>query len=62
VIESSDLSDIPQDLIDHLQRMYPPVTNTLAHDLRFMDHRSGQISVVEYLSILKKRQTNAVRQ
>ncbi len=51
---------IPEELIDYLKQQFQPVVNTLNHDLRYLDYRSGQVSVVEHLIMLKKRETNGV--
>jgi hypothetical protein len=53
-----DLPTIPQALIDHLRRVYPPITNTIPYSMRELDHRSGQISVADYLEVLRKKQSN----
>lgn len=55
--QPDDVPPIPQALIDHLKRQFQPVANTLAHDLRYLDYRSGQVSVVEHLEMLKRRET-----
>lgn len=49
---------IPQELIDYLNDTFKPVVNTLNHELRYLDYRSGQISVVEHLEMLKRREIN----
>ena len=53
-----DLPEIPQALIDHLWRVYPPIRDSQFMELRHIDRRCGQIAVVEYLEKLKKKQTN----
>jgi hypothetical protein len=49
---------IPQELIDYLKKQFQPVVNTLNHELRYLDYRSGQVSVVEHLEMLKRRENN----
>jgi len=49
---------IPQELIDYLKQQFQPVVNTLNHELRYLDYRSGQVSVVEHLEMLKRREIN----
>jgi hypothetical protein len=49
---------IPQELIDYLKKQFQPVVNTLNYDLRQLDYRSGQVSVVEHLEMLKRREIN----
>lgn len=53
-----DLPDIPQALIDHLWKVYPPLRDVQFMELRHIDRRCGMIAVVEYLEKLKKKQTN----
>lgn len=55
---ADDLPEIPQALIDHLWRVYPLIRDVQFMELRHIDRRCGQISVIEYLEKLKKNQTN----
>lgn len=54
----SDTPAIQQALINYLKTVFKPVTNSKGVDIREIDYRSGQYSVVEYLEHLMERQKN----
>jgi len=45
----SQCPPIPDGLIEWLESLYKPVTNTLDHEIRALDFKSGQQDVVVYL-------------
>lgn len=49
---------IPDGLVDWLEEMFPPHTNSLHHDLRELDFRSGQVDIIEQLRHRYDRQRN----
>lgn len=53
---NSTIPQINPDVVAYLERTFKPVTSTLGIDIRVIDHRSGQFSVVEHLKQLVERQ------
>lgn len=51
-----DIPHITPELILWLEKTFTPVTDTRGVDLRDIDFRSGQFSVVEHLKSLAERQ------
>jgi hypothetical protein len=50
---------IPEGLIEWLESLYQPVTNTLDHDIRTLDFKSGQQDIVVYLRSQSNKQTRS---
>lgn len=40
---------VSEDLVNWLDTLYPSITTSMGHDLRDLDHQSGQRDVVAYL-------------
>lgn len=55
---SSKEPQVTDDLVRFLDERFKPVVNTLNRDIREIDYRSGQWSVVDFLKNMQKRQTN----
>jgi len=55
-MKDKDFPHISQDLIDALKRVYKPITFTLDKDQRKLDFMSGQLSVIDYLELIKNKQ------
>lgn len=51
-----DIPHITPELILWLERTFVPVTDTRGVDLRDIDFKSGQFSVVEHLKAIAERQ------
>lgn len=51
-----DFPHVSSELIEALKRVYKPITFTLDKDQRKLDFISGQLSVIEYLEMMKERQ------
>lgn len=49
---------ISNELIDWLEKTFYPITDTRGVDLRDIDFRSGQYSVVTHLKSINERQTS----
>ena len=55
---NSDQPPISAALVEWLKKSFQPIVDTRNHDLRELDFRSGQYSVVQHLEAIHKRQTN----
>lgn len=55
---NSETPPISAALVAWLKKSFQPVTNTRGVDIREIDFRSGQFSVVEHLEQIHKRQTH----
>lgn len=55
-MDKMDFPSISQDLIEALKRVYRPITYTLDKDQRKLDFLSGQLSVIDYLQLMKNKQ------
>lgn len=53
---NKDFPHVSGELIEALKRVYKPITFTLDKDQRKLDFISGQLSVIEYLEMMKERQ------